>query len=303
MATTKQAVDPRKGKGGLKDIKEIPQRAVSAKQLVSMAESADHQPLVPDATGVVEVGEYRVSIARFDPAVPLDQLLANPDNYRVHPPQQRHIVDGSLRTFGWVAPLMVNEVTGHIIDGHLRMDQAMAVGDTTAPCNYVRLTPAEEKALLAVYDPMTALALHDATKHMALLQDATQVDDENLQNYMMALADKDRETIGPDDGMGQAMGTMVEHEVTDTGRTAGDKLATYESATIRQLVLHYGPQDYGAMLDHLQWARDHWGVETNAEAMRETLRQYRAEHEGTHGMPEGGDTEALPMAQDDYDDE
>lgn len=223
-------------------------------------------------------GTYRLAITRFVPAVPLSELLANPFNYRVHPPRQRLAVRGSLQAFGWVAPLMVNEVTGHVVDGHLRMDDAMAVGETHAPVNYIHLSPDQERSLLAVYDPMTALAVHDAETHLALLQDAT-APNTDLQAYMLALVEQDRNTLAAARAVADAAAGEVAYDETDVGRRPDDKLATFQSATTRQIVLHYGAEGYTLMLECLEWARQHFGVETNAEAVYEALLSYRAEHD------------------------
>jgi hypothetical protein len=87
-----------------------------------------------------------------------DQLLANPDNWRVHPKFQQDALQGALDKVGWVAPVIVNRVTGHLVDGHLRVAQAISNGETGIPVCYVNLTIEEERIALATFDPIGGLA-------------------------------------------------------------------------------------------------------------------------------------------------
>ena len=55
-----------------------------------------------------------------------DQLLANPNNWRVHGKFQQDALQGALDEVGWIAPVIVNRITGHLVDGHLRVAQAIS---------------------------------------------------------------------------------------------------------------------------------------------------------------------------------
>lgn len=93
--------------------------------------------------------------------VPPDQLLANPLNFRRHPGHQLEALRGSLRQLGWLKTVLVNRRTGHVVDGHARVEEAMRQGLPTVPVTYVDLSPEEEKLALAVLDPITELANKD----------------------------------------------------------------------------------------------------------------------------------------------
>ena len=67
--------------------------------------------------------------------------------------------------------MKVNTRTSHIVDGHQRVTSAIAKGETV-PVLYVDLTEAEERVILATFDPIGALAERDAAKHDALLAGA-----------------------------------------------------------------------------------------------------------------------------------
>ena len=100
-----------------------------------------------------------------------DQLLANPANWRVHPKHQQEALAGVLDDVGWVQDVIVNQRTGHMIDGHLRVTLAMRHNEPTIPVVYVDLAPEEEALILATLDPMAALANTDAAQYDALLKE------------------------------------------------------------------------------------------------------------------------------------
>jgi len=100
-----------------------------------------------------------------------DQLLANPLNWRVHPQMQQEALAGVLSEVGWVQQVIVNQRTGHLIDGHLRVSLALRRNEPTVPVLYVDLDPEEEALILATLDPLAAMATADAEKLDELLRD------------------------------------------------------------------------------------------------------------------------------------
>jgi hypothetical protein len=100
--------------------------------------------------------------------VSAEKLLANPLNWRLHPATQRKALKGVLDSVGFVQSVVVNKNTGHLIDGHLRVDLAKQRGETV-PVVWVDLTPAEERAMLAALDPLAAMAEKDAATLKELL--------------------------------------------------------------------------------------------------------------------------------------
>ena len=93
-----------------------------------------------------------------------DQLLANPMNWRIHPEVQQDELEKILETVGWVQRVLVNRRTGHLVDGHLRVQLALKRDEETVPVQYIDISPAEERLMLAVYDPLGALAVRDEEK-------------------------------------------------------------------------------------------------------------------------------------------
>ena len=97
------------------------------------------------------------------------QLLAHPENWRIHPTEQGDALEAVLDDVGWVKAVTVNRKTGFLVDGHLRAMRALARGITTVPVDYVELSPAEERTILATLDPIAALAVADKEKLEAVL--------------------------------------------------------------------------------------------------------------------------------------
>jgi len=98
-----------------------------------------------------------------------DQLLANPQNWRIHPPEQQAALEGLLSEVGWVQRVVVNRRTGHVVDGHLRVTLALRRGEPKLPVVYVDLSAEEERLILATLDPIAAMAVADQEKLGAVL--------------------------------------------------------------------------------------------------------------------------------------
>lgn len=86
------------------------------------------------------------------------ELIANPVNFRKHPKKQQEALSGSLDALGWIQNVIVNKRTGRIIDGHLRVDQAIAHGELAVPVQWVDLSEEEEGQALLSLDPIAAMA-------------------------------------------------------------------------------------------------------------------------------------------------
>ena len=103
--------------------------------------------------------------------IPPKELLAHPCNWRIHPASQRAALATVLAEIGWVQRVLVNRTTGRLVDGHLRVLLAQERGEPTVPVLFVELSEAEEKAVLATFDPIAGLAEPDAQKLDRLLCD------------------------------------------------------------------------------------------------------------------------------------
>jgi len=102
-----------------------------------------------------------------------DQLLANPRNWRIHPKAQQDALSGLLDTVGWVQDVIVNQRTGHVVDGHLRVSLAISREEREIPVVYVDLSPEEEALVLATLDPLAAMAVTDQDMLAELMIDVS----------------------------------------------------------------------------------------------------------------------------------
>ena len=116
-----------------------------------------------------------------------EQLLANPRNWRVHPKAQEAALAAVLDEVGWVQNVIVNQRTGNVVDGHLRVSLAISRGEATVPVVYVDLDENEEGLVLATIDPLSAMAGTDKDLLAQLLGDVVTTNEE-LQAMLDATA-------------------------------------------------------------------------------------------------------------------
>ena len=98
------------------------------------------------------------------------QLLANPKNWRIHPQEQQQALGGVLAQVGWVQNVVVNQRTGFVVDGHLRVAMSISAQEKVPVC-YVDLSDEEEALVLATIDPITGMAGRDDELLTRLLSD------------------------------------------------------------------------------------------------------------------------------------
>lgn len=106
-----------------------------------------------------------VKQARMKP----EDLKANALNWRTHSPAQRAVLDGVLDEVGWVQGVILNRRTGNLVDGHLRVEQALERGEAKIPVTIIDVSEAEEAKILATFDPIGALAGTDGRTLKELL--------------------------------------------------------------------------------------------------------------------------------------
>ena len=86
------------------------------------------------------------------------ELVPNEKNWRLHPRRQVAALEGALDEVGWVQQVIVNQRTGRLVDGHARVESAVARREASVPVLYVDLSEAEEALVLASLDPLGAMA-------------------------------------------------------------------------------------------------------------------------------------------------
>ncbi len=120
---------------------------------------------------------------------PPGQLVPNERNWRRHPPSQHKALAGALSEVGWVAQVLVNRTTGHVVDGHLRVELAISRGEPTVPVVYVEMSEEEERLVLASLDPLAAMATAEKDALAALLAEI-ETGDAALARMLAELADQ-----------------------------------------------------------------------------------------------------------------
>jgi hypothetical protein len=115
----------------------------------------------------IDAGGWAIRVVGHDMVAP-DQLLANPRNWRLHPRSQQQALDEAVAEVGFIRSVTVNRRTGFIVDGHLRVERALAAGVTAIPVEYVDLSEEEEWKALLFFDPIAALATKDEAALAAL---------------------------------------------------------------------------------------------------------------------------------------
>lgn len=131
------------------------------------------------------------------------QLLAHPANWRIHPKNQQDALSGVLNEIGWIQSVIVNQRTGFVIDGHLRVALAISHHEPEIPVVYVDLSDEEEALALASIDPISAMAATDKTLLDDLLRDVSSAD-AGVQAMLSDLAEKNGLAFGgvPEPGDG-----------------------------------------------------------------------------------------------------
>ena len=141
------------------------------------------------------------------------KLIPNPSNFRKHPLAQQLALSGALDEIGWIQRVIVNKRTGHIVDGHLRVELALSTKEKTVPVCYVDLSEEEERLALATFDPLSAMAITDQKIFDRLLKNIS-CDNENLRGLLasadLGLNDPDFAPASGDD-QGNLDNTLIKH--------------------------------------------------------------------------------------------
>lgn len=126
---------------------------------------------------------WRNRIVGYDTLDPTD-LLANPNNWRIHPKTQQDALSEVLETVGWVDDVIVNQRTKFVLDGHLRVALALRKGETSVPVKLVDLSEEEEALVLATLDPIASMAVTDTEKLNGLLSTIS-VDEQSVLTELL----------------------------------------------------------------------------------------------------------------------
>ncbi len=118
--------------------------------------------------------------------VPASELLADPRNWRRHPPAQQRALRSMLADVGYADALLARETPEglRLIDGHLR---AEATPDEVVPVLVLDVDEEEAGNLLVSLDPLAGMAVPDADALAELLGSAS-ISDADLLEHLRAMA-------------------------------------------------------------------------------------------------------------------
>lgn len=131
--------------------------------------------------------QIRNRILKFIPDLSTSQIEPHPQNWRLHPDDQKDALAGILSEVGWANVVVVREIGERryqLIDGHMRVKTA---GNGTVPAVVLDVTEDEARKLLISLDPIAAMAEADANNLEALLR-CVQTGDAALATMWDALA-------------------------------------------------------------------------------------------------------------------
>lgn len=113
-------------------------------------------------------------------------LVANPDNWRIHPPEQREAVAALLDEVGYVDELKVvrRGKKLRIVDGHLRAD---IDPDAMVPIAVLDLNEDEERLVLGTFDWVRAMGETDDSALAALFESASPASDQLREMFADAV--------------------------------------------------------------------------------------------------------------------
>ena len=118
------------------------------------------------------------------------ELLPQVHNFRIHGQNQRQVTTASLDELGHVGDIIVNVRTGKIVNGHLRVELAIAEDQRTVPVTYLDCDEATEQIILAFFDEVGAKAITDGDRLRATIAKidigATALQD-SLDEWVLAL--------------------------------------------------------------------------------------------------------------------
>lgn len=123
---------------------------------------------------------------------PPEQLLANPRNWRIHPGEQQQTLRDLLGRVGWITGVIQNDITGHLIDGHDRVENAISEGQPLVPVIHVELSEELEEEALASFDAVGLMAARDEAKLQDLVADVGQRTTESVNRLLQTMAETPR---------------------------------------------------------------------------------------------------------------
>lgn len=145
-------------------------------------------------------------------------LTRHPDNPKVHTAEQDAVVTASLDRVGWLRRILVNQRTGHVLDGDQRIVLAIRYGEPTVPY-YVCDIPAEEEGMvLMTLDASAQLAQVHGERWSRLVREAPAKESALLALWARLAQQAESPGVGDTSPVpGGSAGVEAEREIEDRG--------------------------------------------------------------------------------------
>lgn len=139
------------------------------------------------AGGGQPAGPWRLLVTEHALVAPGD-LINHPENARHHPPLQAEALRDAICEIGFMGEVYVSKRSGRILDGHLRVAEALRAGQALVPVGWVACDSDEQElALIATYDPLGALATADK-EQLARLAETAGLESASLTAMLASMA-------------------------------------------------------------------------------------------------------------------
>jgi site-specific DNA-methyltransferase (adenine-specific) len=146
-------------------------------------------------------------------------LVPYPLNPKIHTAEQDAVVEASLNELGWLRGVLKNLTTGHLLDGHERVELSVLRGEATVPVDYVRIPAAEEPKALMLLDPSGQLA-RTHVQRWAQLRAQAQTNESAILGLWAAFAAQHKDEIAevvPTQGVSSTTGAAAAPVVEERG--------------------------------------------------------------------------------------
>lgn len=214
-----------------------------------------------------------------------ESLTPNPDNWRTHDEAQGEVIGSLLDEHGWLQPLLYNEKTGHLVNGHQRRELAIERGEESVPVWVGSWSEAQEAEILALLDESGTMAGGDAKKLKALL-DRVKAPNPHVAGLIERMKEDHRvdellrRTAAPQLVTGAAAGGQPAEE--DEPPLAVAPVPAAPLSHVRMVQLFLNTTTYPLFQGYVERLGQVYGTENATDTVMECLRRAAAE-EGEEG--------------------
>ena len=137
--------------------------------------------------------------------LPVGDITPHTENWRIHPPGQRVAMNDMLGTVGWVTGVIFNKTTGNLLDGHMRLEEAIKNGELEIPATIVEMSAEQELKVLAFIDATTNEAVHDQD-----MLDELNIEMDAMRDSLVALLEDSHDVVQDAQSGAEVMADLIE---------------------------------------------------------------------------------------------